>query len=108
MCLPRHPKGLAQDPPSALSKKPLTTLMDQYQVETLELTMTFSSSLHPDPLPSRCSVSSALKEQDFPGGPVVKNLPANAGDQGFDPWSGKISHAMETLNPSSTPTEPML
>lgn len=29
MCLPRHPKGLAQDPPSALSKKPLTTLMDQ-------------------------------------------------------------------------------
>ena len=21
---------------------------------------------------------------------MVKNLPANAGDQGFDPWSGKI------------------
>ena len=28
-------------------------------------------------LPSRDS------SQDFPGGPVVKNLPANAG---FDPW----------------------
>ena len=26
----------------------------------------------------------------FPGGSVVKNLPANAGDQRFDPWVGKI------------------
>ena len=26
----------------------------------------------------------------FPGGPVVKNWPANAGDCGFDPWIGKI------------------
>ena len=25
---------------------------------------------------------------DFPGGPVVKNLPRKAGDVGFDPWSG--------------------
>ena len=25
---------------------------------------------------------------DFPGGPVVKNPPSNAGDTGFDPWSG--------------------
>ena len=24
---------------------------------------------------------------DFPGGPVVKNPPANAGDE-FNPWSG--------------------
>ena len=30
---------------------------------------------------------------DFPGGPMVKNLPDNAGDHGFDPWPGKISHA---------------
>ena len=29
---------------------------------------------------------------DFPGGPVVKNLPANAGDMG-DPWFGKIPRA---------------
>ena len=25
---------------------------------------------------------------DFPGGPVVKNLPCNAGNSVFDPWSG--------------------
>ena len=29
MCLPRHPGGLAQDAPSTLSKRHLTTLMDQ-------------------------------------------------------------------------------
>ena len=27
---------------------------------------------------------------DFPGGAVVKNLPANVGDARFDPWAGKI------------------
>ena len=27
---------------------------------------------------------------DFPGNLVVKNLPCNAGDRGFDPWVGKI------------------
>jgi len=26
----------------------------------------------------------------FPGGPVVKNPPANPGDLGFDSWVGKI------------------
>ena len=25
----------------------------------------------------------------FPGGTVVKNPPANAGDTGLDPWAGK-------------------
>ena len=34
---------------------------------------------------------------DVPGGTVVKNLPANAGDTGFYPWSGKIPHAMGQL-----------
>ena len=28
------------------------------------------------------------KEQGFPGGPVVKNLPSNAGGHGINPWSG--------------------
>ena len=32
----------------------------------------------------------------FPGGLVVKNLQASAGD-GFDPWSGKIPRAAEQL-----------
>ena len=35
----------------------------------------------------------------FPGGAVVENLPANAGDTGFEPWSGKIPHAAEQLGP---------
>ena len=32
--------------------------------------------------------------RDFPGGPVVKNLPSNAGDEGLIPGQGtKILHA---------------
>ena len=30
---------------------------------------------------------------DFPGGPLVRNLPTNAGDMECDAWSKKISHA---------------
>ena len=44
----------------------------------------------------------------FPGGAVVKNPPANAGEHGFDPWSGKIPHAAEQLSPYTTTTEPAL
>ena len=33
------------------------------------------------------------KHQDFPGGPVVKNLPANAGDTGLIPNPGR-SHML--------------
>ena len=42
----------------------------------------------------------------FPGGAVFENLPANAGDTGFKPWSGKIPHATEQLGPWATPAEP--
>ena len=35
----------------------------------------------------------------FPGGAVVENLPANAGDTGSKPWFGKIPHAAEQLGP---------
>jgi len=42
---------------------------------------------------------------DFPGGPVVKNPPANAGDTGFDPWSRKIPHAAGQQCPCTTTTE---
>ena len=32
---------------------------------------------------------------DFPGGPVVKNPPCNAGDKGSVPgWGAKIPHAL--------------
>ena len=44
----------------------------------------------------------------FPSGPVVKNPPANAGDQGFNPWSGKIPRAAEQLSLCTTTTEPAL
>ena len=42
---------------------------------------------------------------DFPGGTVVKNLPANAGGHGFEPWSGKIPHAVEHLSLCATTTK---
>ena len=38
-------------------------------------------------------------EKDFPGGPVVKNSPVNAGGHRFDPWSRKIPYATEQLKP---------
>ena len=40
--------------------------------------------------------------QDFPGGPVVKNPPANARRHGFDPWSGRIPHAMGQPSPCAS------
>ena len=46
--------------------------------------------------------------KDFPGGAVVKNSPASAGEPGFEPWSGKIPHAVEQLSPCATTTEPAL
>ena len=43
---------------------------------------------------------------DFPGGPVVKNLPSNAGDVGSIPgWGTKIPHAAGQLIPRVTTTE---
>ena len=42
----------------------------------------------------------------FPGGAVVENLPANAGENGFEPWSGRVPHAAEQLGPCATTTEP--
>ena len=44
--------------------------------------------------------------RDFPGGTVVKNPPANTGDIGFEPWSGKIPHSAEQLSLCTTTTEP--
>ena len=44
--------------------------------------------------------------QDFPVGPVVKNLPAKCRGHGFDPWSRKIPHALGQLSPSAPVTEP--
>ena len=43
--------------------------------------------------------------QGFPGGAVVKNLPANAGDTGSSPGPGTFPHAAEQLSPCATTTE---
>ena len=44
--------------------------------------------------------------RDFPGGPVVKNLPYNAGDDGSMPGQGtKIPHAAGKLSPRAATTE---
>ena len=40
------------------------------------------------------------KWRDYPGGPVVKNLPYSAGDARSIPvWGTKIPYALEQLNP---------
>ena len=45
--------------------------------------------------------------RDFPGGPVVKNLPSNAGDAGLIPGQGtKIPHAMGQVSLHDATTEP--
>ena len=45
---------------------------------------------------------------DFPGGPVVKNPPSNAGDAGSISGRGiKIPHATGKLSPHAATTEPM-
>ena len=42
------------------------------------------------------------KRRDFASGPVVKNLPSNAGDVGSIPGLGtKIPHAVGQLSPST-------
>ena len=44
------------------------------------------------------------RQKDFPGGPVVKNLPSNAGDTGLIPGQeAKVLHASGQLSPC-TPT----
>ena len=44
-------------------------------------------------------LSSCSSSKDFPGGPVVKNLPCNAGDMGLIPgWGTKIPPASEQLS----------
>ena len=53
------------------------------------------------------TIFSKSKIWDFPGGPVVKNLPSSGGDVGLIPgWGTKIPHATGQLNPCDTTTEP--
>ena len=41
----------------------------------------------------------------FPGGSVVKNLPAEAQDRDLIPWSGKIPHPLEQQSLGAETTE---
>ena len=58
-------------------------------------------ALIPDGLCSLLRVfSSRRTERNFPGGPVVKNLPSKAGDMGSTPGLGtKIPHGLGQLSP---------
>ena len=44
----------------------------------------------------------------YPGGSVVKNLPAKAGNTYLTPGLGKSPHATGQLSLSATTTEPVL
>ena len=45
-------------------------------------------------------------KEDFPSGPVIKNLPCNAGDVGLIPgWGTRIPRAMEQLSPRASTAE---
>ena len=46
--------------------------------------------------------------KDFPSGPVVKNLPANAGNMGSISGLGRSHRPLELLNSCVTATEPVL
>ena len=53
------------------------------------------------------AIKKKKKDQGFPGGSVVKNPPANAGDTGSVPNLGR-SHMPRQLNPCFTIAEPVL
>ena len=46
-----------------------------------------------------------LKKSDFLGGPVVKSMPANAGDTGSVPGLGRFPRATEQLSLCATTAE---
>ena len=54
----------------------------------------------------QCTTFKIMPQQDFPGGPVVKNPPYNSGDAGLIPGQGnKIPRAAGQLSPSAATTE---
>ena len=59
-------------------------------------------------LDERSCLISEFNVHDFPGGTVVKNLTANAGDTGSSPGLGRFPHAVELLSLCTTTTEPVL
>ena len=71
--------------------------------------MTLKANTKPESTSISTSYATALENppRDFPGGPVVKNLPSNAGDAGLIPgWGTKIPRATGQLSPCDTTREP--
>ena len=59
------------------------------------------------PSSHRWQRSRAGGHRDFPGGPLAKNRPCNAGHVGTIPGQGtRIPHAAGQLGPRTTPAEP--
>ena len=46
-----------------------------------------------------------MTPEDFPGGSVVENPPANAGDKGLIPCPGRSHNILEELSSRATTTE---
>ena len=65
------------------------------------------TGLH-SPSPWSSLSDSQENTESFPGGSVIENLPANAGDTGLIPCSGKIPHTLEPLSLCATTIEPVL
>ena len=56
---------------------------------------------------TNCKFYKWISSLDFPGGPLIENLPANAGSMGSDPWSGRIPCAVRQISPSTAIAESM-
>ena len=54
------------------------------------------------------ATSSTTIKWDFPGGPMVKNPPANVGGTGLIPGPGRFPDVEEQLSPYATTTEACL
>ena len=71
--------------------------------ESLSRNRMFTQSLYQFPVAAITNYHkfSGLKQHNwgFPGGAVVENPPANAGDTGSSPGLGRFPHAAEQLGP---------
>ena len=93
------------DPIPTLYKKP----RDRPSGPVIETPHVQCRGCESDPWPGDKDVTCLLAQQKnkAKAGSVVKNLPAKAGDVGFDPRPGKTPCAAEQLRLRATATEPV-
>ncbi|KAI4570982.1 hypothetical protein MJG53_013088 [Ovis ammon polii x Ovis aries] len=89
-------------PDADLHRPSLTLTLPWIQVRCLEEPAELFISLE---IPDHGDTHLKRQEIELPGGSVVKNLPANAGDPGFTLLQ-ENSHAEEQRNPCAAPAEP--